>query len=312
MNTNIEGSTSQVDLFGRTSEIDRDDITIVIPVLNEEQAIADVIESVKIEGFHRIIIVDGFSTDNTVSIASNNGVKVIFQEGYGKTGAIETAINQVKTPYLVIMDGDCTYDPQDIQNFFPHLELYDQVIGTRTFGRENIPKFNRLGNWVINLAFNTLFGTTLLDVCSGMYALKTDFARTLTFETSGFDVEVEIAAQAATEGNIIEVPIKYNDRVGKQKLKPLKDGPTIMMTILKLGRTYNPVFFYSILAAFSFIPALVILAYVFWEWFRGIWHNALALLGVVLLVFAGQAMTVSTTSSLLRKMEQRLKKRLQK
>ena len=189
------------------------------------------------------------------------------------------------------------------------MEHYDQVIGTRTFGRENIPKFNRLGNWVINTGFNILFGTTLLDVCSGMYALKTDFAKTLSFETSGFDVEVEIAAQSAIEGHIIEVPINYSDRVGKQKLKPLKDGPTIMMTILKLARTYNPVFFYSILAAFSFIPALAILGFVCWEWFRGIWHNALALLGVVLLLFAGQALTVSTTSSLLRKMEQRLKKR---
>ncbi len=300
----------QLDLYNNVSLIDRNDITIIIPVLNEEKAIGKVLHSVKIEGFRKILVVDGFSTDNTVLIASKNGVKVILQEGKGKTGAIQTAFNHIETQYLVIMDGDCTYDPRDIFNFFPPLEKNELVIGARTYGRQNIPILNRFGNWLINFVFNLLFGTNVIDVCSGMYAMSTDYARTLIFDTSGFDVEVEIAAQAATDGTIMEVPITYNERVGQQKLRPFIHGPQILRTVLKLARTYNPVLFYSLIAGIIFFPAVFLLIFVGIEWFNGVWHNGLALLGIVLLLFSGQALTVSITSTLLRKFEQRMKKRL--
>jgi len=229
----------QFDLINSISIINKDNFTIVIPVLNEEKGIGKVIQDVKKEGYHNILVVDGYSTDKTVSIASKNGVKVIFQKGVGKTGAIKTAIQHVKTPYFIIMDGDCTYNSKDIIKFLPHIQKYDEVIGARTIGRKNIPILNRFGNWIINQTFNLLFGTNLIDVCSGMYALKTNFAKKMTFKTKGFDVEVEIAAQTAINGRITHVPIKYFKRVGKQKLRPLQDGIHILRTILKLAIFYN-------------------------------------------------------------------------
>jgi hypothetical protein len=75
-------------------------------------------------------------------------------------------------------------------------------------------------------------GTNLQDVCSGMYSLKTDFSKNLTFKTEGFDVEVEIAAQASKYGKIAQVPIRYHDRVGSQKLQPVKDGLHIIYRVL--------------------------------------------------------------------------------
>jgi dolichol-phosphate hexosyltransferase len=62
-------------------------------------------------------------------------------------------------------------------------------------------------------------GTNLSDVLTGMYMLKTDAARNLHFHTGGFNVEVEIASQLAQDGSVTEVPIRYRERIGKQKLE---------------------------------------------------------------------------------------------
>jgi dolichol-phosphate mannosyltransferase len=215
-------------------------VTVVIPVLNEEKAIERVIRKIKEEGYYNILVVDGFSSDDTFFKATKNGVNVIYQKGKGKTGAIETAIQNVETKYMIILDGDCTYDPRDIENVVSPLNNSDLVIGVRALGRNNIPLFNRVGNMLINLLFNLLMGTNLQDVCSGMYSLRTDFSKNLTFKTEGFDVEVEIAAQASRYGKISQVPIRYHDRVGNQKLQPVKDGLHISWeseTTTSKGRT---------------------------------------------------------------------------
>jgi glycosyltransferase involved in cell wall biosynthesis len=210
-------------------------LTVVLPVLNEEMGVGFVLDELKREGYENILVVDGYSTDGTADVASLKGVKVIHQEGRGKTGAIRTAIENVDTPYILIMDGDCTYRPRDIKNFFPHIYDNNEVIGVRFQGRNNIPVLNRFGNFLINYTFNALFGTRLSDVCSGMYALKTDFAENIGFKTYGFDVEVEIAAHAVRKGTIAEVPIGYSSRIGQQKLSPLRDGLKIYTTIWKLA-----------------------------------------------------------------------------
>lgn len=292
------------------SKVNKDDITVVIPVLNEEEGIGKVIREVKEEGYYNILVIDGYSTDETVHIASTNNVEVIFQHGIGKTGAIQTAIDHVRTQYFVVMDGDCTYSPKDIRNFLDHIQEYDEIIGVRTFGRENIPLMNRFGNWVINLTFNLLFGANLVDVCSGMYALRTDFANQLSLKTAGFDVEVEVAAQAASQGRITQVPIYYNKRVGRQKLHPLRDGLLIFSTIWKLARSYNPVFLFSSLTALTMIPALIILLWVLLERLHGIWHNGLALFGVLLIIISLLSITIGIISTLLKRMEQRIIKKL--
>lgn len=218
-----------------TFNYDRDYFTIVVPVLNEEEAIGKVLSNIKQEGYKNILVIDGYSTDQTYNIVCKNGVDIILQKGIGKTGAIETAIKHIRTPYFIVMDGDCTYHPRDIKNFIYEILNNDQVIGSRISGRNNIPLMNRFGNMVLNVIFNLFFRTNILDVCSGMYALRTKFAKKLNFRTTGFDVEVEIAAQVARKGRISEVPINYYPRIGQQKLRPFKDGLQIFISILNLA-----------------------------------------------------------------------------
>lgn len=290
--------------------LDRNAFTVVIPVLNEEEAIGQVIEDVKSEGYQNILVVDGFSKDSTVSIASKAGVEVFYQRGLGKTGAIRTAINRVKTPHFVVMDGDYTYDAKDIKNFLPHMLMHNEVIGMRTVGRENIPVLNRFGNWVINSAFNLFFGTELVDVCSGMYVLKTEFAKQLSLRTKGFDVEIEIAAHAAASGSVAQVPINYGPRIGQQKLRPWKDGVSIMMTILSMVRAYNPLFFYSALLSLMMLPALLVLSWLLLGGGQAVWHPDLAFLGLLVILACTASMLVGTMALLFKRMEHRILDRI--
>lgn len=286
----------------------KDDVTVVLPTLNEEHGIGQIISELKLVGYHNILVVDGYSTDGTAKVAESNGCCVVLQHSMGKCGAIETAIENVKTPYMLIMDGDCTYDPKDIGNLMAHAENYDQIIGVRANGRAHIPRLNRIGNRLITTTFNVLMGTKLSDVCSGMYLLKTETARQLRLNTKGFDVEVEIAAQTASRGKITEVPIDYRKRVGVQKLSSLKHGFQIVRTIFGMARAYNPAFLFSALAVFALFPAFVILGWVAFDaCLYGVWNGTNALTGLVLLLFASQGIVVATISVLLKRIESRLR-----
>ncbi|MEM0054067.1 MAG: glycosyltransferase family 2 protein [Nitrososphaeria archaeon] len=287
-------------------QVPKDQVTIILPTLNEEKAIGQVIEEIKQQGYTNILVVDGYSKDKTVEIAKQKGATVIYQHGKGKAGAIKTAIEHTQTPYLLIMDADNTYDPKDITKFLEHAENYDQIIGVRT-NRKNIPFIHRIGNWIITKTFNTLTGTKLTDICSGMYLLKTETAKELDIQTTGFEVEAEIAIQTQTNGKITEIPINYRKRIGTKKLSTIKHGYKIMTTIINLAKNYNPAFLFATLTALALIPGTIIYLYVLYRLlYQGIWHSGYALLGTALIILGGQGLILSTIALLLKRMEKRI------
>jgi glycosyltransferase involved in cell wall biosynthesis len=293
--------------------VSKDDVTVVIPILNEKEAIVKVLDELKGFGYEKILVVDGYSTDGTRELAAQRSVNVVGQVGKGKTGAVLTAVNHVATPYLLVMDGDYTYDPSSIERMLVHASAYDEIIGARTMGRQYIPMLNRLGNRLINWLFKILFAVRLSDVCSGMYLLRTNAARSMEFTTAGFDVEVEIAAQVATHGNITEVPVNYRRRLGKQKLSSLRHGLQILTSIIRLANLQNPVLLYSGFMALSVVPAVLVLTWVAYETLvRSTWHGGYALFAVMLLVLAAQALSVATISLLIKRSEQRMTRRLRR
>lgn len=286
--------------------VNKQDVTVVLPTLNEEKAIGIVIDELRHEGYANILVVDGYSKDATVKIAEEKGVKIVYQHGKGKAGAIRTGIEHVETPYLLVMDADYTYDPKDIERFLEHAGRYDQIIGVRK-NRENIPLFNRIGNWMITKTFNLLTGVNLSDVCSGMYLLKTEKARSLDLESTSFDVEVEIAVQIVANGDITEVPVSYRERIGERKLSSIKHGARIFLSMLNLARIYNPAFLFAMLTALALIPGTIVYLWVLYRFvFFGIFHSGWALLGTALIILGGQGLILSTVALLLKRMEKRI------
>jgi len=286
--------------------ISTDMITIVIPTLNEEEAIGRVLDELIAEGYRNILVVDGYSTDRTVDIAKSKGVSVVYQKGVGKAGAVATAIEIVSTPYMLVMDGDYTYDPRDIKRLLEYAEGYDEVIGYRV-DRVNIPLLHRLGNRIISLAFSLMLGRRIRDPCSGMYLLKTDLAKKLELTSSGFEIEVEIAGQIAALGRITEVPVRYRRRIGRGKLRAWRDGFDIIVSAAKVMWLYNPIFIISALVALLTVPgAIILLEQLTLRYLYGAWSLGWSWLGLVLFVAGLQGVAVAATSLMLKRMERRI------
>ncbi len=298
-------------IVSKQSEVNKI-LTIVIPTLNEEHGIARVLEELKSLHLTNVLIVDGYSKDKTVQIALQLGARVIYQQGKGKTGALRSAIDTVDTPYMLIMDGDFTYDATCVNRLLQHLTSYDEIIGARVPTDEmSMTSLHKFGNNVITKVFNLLLSTKLTDVCSGMYVLRTDAARELDLSTAGFDVEAEIAAQIASSGKITEMPINYRPRMGRQKLSTWKHGFKIIKSIVNLGKTYNPGVFYSMMGSLIIIPAGILLGSSALEWaITGNMSSPWFLVGVSMLLVAIQAMSVGVVSLILRRTELRTARRM--
>ncbi len=289
-------------------------VTIIIPTYNEEEAIGKVIDELIEIGVspQRIIVVDGHSSDRTVEIARSKGVIVVEQEGFGKSDAIKTGIRLVKTPYVLVMDGDYTYPAKHIVELARKAlkEGYTEVIGVRTDGRKNIPLINRFGNWFLTKLFNLLFGTNLKDLLSGMYIVRTSVLRRQILETKGFSIESEIAAAVASSmgGRIGEVPIEYRKRLGRKKLK-IAHGLRIFVDILKLAWKHNPVFFITFLGSLILVPGLILAVY---SAINILLYNkpfyTAAVIGVFLIISGFQSLLIAVLALYLKRMEWRIHK----
>jgi len=282
------------------AKIVKDQVTVVVPTLNEAEAISQVIQELRKEGYHNILVVDGYSTDRTDRIAFGNGVKLAYQHGIGKAGGVKTALEPIKTPFIVFMDGDGTYDPKDIWRLVNHTDHYVHVIGARD--RRNIDRVHRFGNWSISHLFSLLFGMKESDVCSGMYLLETDVARRYTLEEPGFAAEIELAAQSASAEQLTEVPVSYRRRTGVKKLDTWRDGRAIISAVFRLAWKYNPLLLCAGLGGLSVVPAGLILSWVALEHLTmAVWHQGWALLGGILLILGTQALTLAGISSRIRR-----------
>ncbi len=125
---------------------------------------------------------------------------------------------------------------------------------------KHTPPLHRFGNAVLTGIFNLLFGTSLSDVLTGMYLLRSDAARSIIPGSKGFSVEVDIASQIASTGKIGELPIKYRKRIGDPKLR-WSHGLNIGVDIIRLMIRYNPIFIFSLAVALLLVPGLLLTLY---------------------------------------------------
>jgi glycosyltransferase involved in cell wall biosynthesis len=185
----------------------RDRVTVVIPTLNEEEAIGLLIDEIKEAGYRRVLVVDGYSKDKTVMIASDKGAKVVGQHGRGKTGAVLVARDIVDTPYFLLMDGDYSYDPKDIDKFVRHSNGYDHIIGFRPRNSPYISRTHKVGNWILTKTFNLLTGSNVPDVACGMYLMRTEKVKQLVLDREGFGIDQKISAKMLLDEKVIYVQI---------------------------------------------------------------------------------------------------------
>ena len=110
-------------------------ISVVIPTKNEESTIGEVIDAVK-PYCNEVIVVDGHSTDRTVQIAEQYGVRIVKDNKKGKGDGIRVGADAVRYDIIVFIDADGSHDPNDIPRLTEPIKRgeADLVIGSRGRG----------------------------------------------------------------------------------------------------------------------------------------------------------------------------------
>jgi len=287
---------------------DKKDLTIILPTLNEEEAIGPVIDELRQHGYDNILVIDGHSTDKTKEIALEKSAEFHVQKGKGKAEGIKDALNYVNTPYVLIMDTDYTYDAADIEKFLEKVNDANEIIGARDLKSKAIPKFNQFGNSLITKTFNLVMGARLEDVCSGMYLIKTDFLRSLDLQLKGYQLELDIAAKTNEIGRVIQVPINYRDRLGETKMSPTREGINVFKNLYRFAKVYNPTLLFSIFAGMLLIPGIIILAVVGVRWLidHALFSVGLTEIAIVLCIMGSNGVAFALISSHLRRIERKV------
>jgi len=299
------------------TQVPKNDVCILIPTLNEELTIGEVVEGFMKQGYHNILVIDGNSTDRTREIAERMGAKVVIQTSKGKGGAIKEAFAMINSPVVVIVDGDGTYLPEEVNILLEPIKrgYADHVIGNRfaNFEKGAFTKLNLIGNKIINFIFRIAYGTELHDILSGYRALTKELYKTVSLEKSGFEVETELTVETIAKGfRIVEVPITYRRRSGKTKLNPVKDGLKIGMAIYDMLKKYSPGRYFYFIGLVMMITGFCIGIYVVKDWFRHVTHYLLAILTALLIILGLQIIVFGTITDLLYRGNVELRKEVRK
>jgi dolichol-phosphate mannosyltransferase len=266
-----------------------DEVTVLVPTLNEAPTVGGVIKDFQKLGFRRILIMDGRSTDKTVEIARTTGVTVKTQTGNGKGNAIIEAMEIVDTPYVILVDGDGTYTARDAEKMLRPLYLgFDHVIGDRLGSPEKgaFGFLNYKGNQLINILFKIAHGRELHDILSGYRAFTMESIRQMNLRERGFEIETEITVEAVRNNQrIMVVPVQYRKRVGSRtKLEPFHDGAKIVTTLYRLAKVNNPIFYFGFIGMIITVLGVITGVYVVMEWLRHVQHIPMTILTVLLIM----------------------------
>jgi glycosyltransferase involved in cell wall biosynthesis len=195
-------------------------VALVIPTLNEEDAIGGVVAAVPHEAVDDIIVVDSCSTDRTVERAQAAGARVVSlrKRGYGRAcrAGAEAAPD---CAIIAFLDGDGSDCPELIPDIVaPIVEgRYDFVIGSRTRGQRepgSMEAHQLLAGWVIGAAVRLLYGVRYTDMCP-FRAIRRDVLMRLGMREETYGWNLEMQMRAARAGlRITELPVAHRRRAG--------------------------------------------------------------------------------------------------
>jgi glycosyltransferase involved in cell wall biosynthesis len=255
-------------------------IYVVMPALNEEQSIEEVIRRTQraLAGFEsEIVVVDGFSIDESARIAQRLGATVLTEKvpGYGSaylTG-FEYVMSKSKNFVVVMIDADSTYQPEDIPALLePILEGKADITLANRFQSMDpnaMSLRNCVGNKLISKIVSKLYSLEIHDSQSGFRAISANCLRKMYLEANGMPLATEMLIEARKiKARVLEVPSRYLKRAGESKIRPIRDGYNIVWTALRLCSELNPFIIYGTLGALFLVLGAGFGGYALIGWYQ--------------------------------------------
>ena len=219
-------------------------ISVIIPAYNEEKSIGLVLDALPQELLHEIIVVDNNSTDNTARSAIEKGARVVEEKRRGYGSACLKGISELDNPHIVVfLDGDFSDYPEEIVKLVAPIESgeMDFVLGSRMILPESrlalLPQ-SRYGNQLAVFLMRLFFRHQYTDL-GPFRAIRYGALQSIAMQDTNFGWTVEMQIKAVKKGlRILEIPVKYRERVGVSKITgtfsgTIKAGTKIIYTIFK-------------------------------------------------------------------------------
>ena len=236
-------------------------VSVVVPALNEARNIPYVFSRIPAD-VYEVILVDGFSVDGTVEIASQvrPDVRVVAQTRKGKGNALACGFAAATGDIIAAVDADGSADPGEIPRFVAALlDGAHFAKGTRFVeggGSSDITRLRSFGNYALTNFFNVCYGRNYSDLCYGFNVFWRRYVPVLGLDATsplqpdgdgglwgdGFEVETLIHVRVAKAGLVVaEVPSFEHARLhGVSNLNAFRDGRRVLQTILAERRYPQP------------------------------------------------------------------------
>lgn len=244
-----------------------DEIAVMIPCYNESKTIGKVVED-----FHRVLpdaviyVYDNNSTDGTDEIAKKAGAVVRYEYQQGKGNVVRRMFQEIDANCYILVDGDDTYPAESAPEMVHLVKNHnaDMVVGDRlssTYFTENKRPFHNLGNRLVRGMITKFFHGNIRDIMTGYRAFSYRFVKTFPILSCRFEIETEMSIHAIDKRLQIEnVIIPYRDRPegSESKLDTFSDGWSVIKTLIRLFRIYNPFAFFGTISAGILLVALLL------------------------------------------------------
>lgn len=297
-------------------------LSIVIPALNEEEAIGATIERClaararivagsPVSDVEVIVVSDG-SSDRTEAIArSHDAVTVLaFDRNRGYGAAIKSGFAAARGDWVGFMDADGTCDPAFFAVLCSALDAKkaDVALGSRMGPGSEMPLVRTIGNTVFALILGVLARQRIGDTASGMRVLRKSVLPDLDPMPDGLHYTPAMTARVLLEGKLvlIEEPMPYAERIGDSKLSVARDGVRFLVSIVRAAAIYRPARPLLLFAALFGLGALLLGSGPSLHWLRNgaleewMIYRVLAalLLGMGAALFASSAVVADQIASI--------------
>ena len=244
----------------------RYEVTILLPAYNEAGVIGETIRAIRtLHPDFEILVVDDGSTDNTMREAMEAGANV-WPHPYnmGNGAAIKSGLRCARGEWVLMMDADGQHKPEDIARLLEHKDRFDMVVGART--RQSETSAHRdLANWVYNRFASYVTRFKVEDLTSGFRLVRLSVARQFIYLLPNtFSYPSTLTLGYLRSGRTVKyIPIQTKARVGKSKIKLLKDGARFFLIITKIASLFSPFRVFLPISMGFFVTGLCYYAYTF-------------------------------------------------